>query len=657
MDGRTSRFLLYAVIVGLIGLAVVAGCSKPARISTRPSDGSVPALLNGTCPKEDFSAIRPRTLVPGWKVTPWLCPNALTVPTDVAAGPGGVVYVAEAWDTVSRVEPDGRSTKIRNVLDNPTTPSVEKRSVYSLDVDGAGGLWGYDFSSGTLVHFTTVDKGHFEPTSYRFDALITPFESTLTRGTGKSVLLGVNRPVPKGQDRSEVYRFDLRDRKLTRIGAYRDYVRALATHPVSGVVFIGFSESGISELDLETGALNAWLPNVPEALSNNGMAFGPSGALYFTTGDWSNRGRIYRVDMTQSAPFATPVYKAAHGGFQGLCLTDGKELGSNRETIYAVSRLAGDLHRVSLPVEDYSGDYRLIRGNGTGIHQMLAWSHEPGTGAPVLLINDAESGRILRVDAAKKQVERVAPLATYSYFGCKMDVDSITGDLVFAICAPGLEQQHGVVRMPPVKAATARRLLDAKDWPDLRPASVAMEPDGSMVIANLQKRGQLLRRFPSGRLSLLVDRSRILDLVYPTGLVRHADGSLFVSVVAPNASAYLGVPRPNVLIRLVRDAQGKWGSQRVFDARRIKANAPLRRPAGINDFVVDRNGTVYLGCGSQVFRCPVPYDSGSVIPFADGFNYVLGMALDERGALTVSDGETSSLWRFSSDHPEPEGGQ
>ena len=120
----------------------------------------------------------------------------------------------------------------------------------------------------------------------------------------------------------------------------------------------------------------------------------------------------------------------------------------------------------------------------------------------------------------------------------------------------------------------------------------------------------------------------------------------FVAVNRVRTETFQGIPWSDTILKLTRNLQGVWSAQVVFDGFALPGNNPQRQAEPLNDFAVDKKGVVYAGTPNAVIRIAPPYAPGTEVVFADGFSMVLGMAFDEKDALYVSDGETSSIWRF-----------
>ncbi|HPM78202.1 MAG TPA: hypothetical protein PK961_14005 [bacterium] len=579
---------------------------------------------------------RPQTHLPGWRGQPWLAGNELTTPTDVAIAADGTVYVAESWDTLSRiVERDGQ-WRARNVIDDPRTPLVEKRRLYSLVVDDQGALWGYNFTESALWKIGSDESGDSRFEHFRNDQLFSPFESVLAAGPDHSLLVGVNHPPTSDQARVEIFRFEPAAQTLTVVAELAEDLKGLARHPISGELY-AVSGKRLLKIDPATGKSTALPLTLAYDISWNGLAFAPDGRLYLAVGDWSAKGEILCLDPQQKIPTLETFYVTPQSGLQGIAVGQA----NGPAYLYGVSRRGGDLYRIPLEQPDAQTDYRLIRGNGLSIAQNLAWAKNLTTGRAEILVNDGESGRLLRIDARDKTVRLLTETITYNHFGAKMSIDRNTDELLFCINAPGFENRFGLQRISPREPADVWPVLAKDAWASFRPASAVVARNGSTWITNLQERGEILELSADNQISLLVDAARVPLLRFPNGLAALDNGSLFVGVTQYNEHVYAGVPWSDTILMLTRERDIGWRCRTVF------ADKTHVDRAAINDFTVAPDGRVFIALRDKVYLAAPPYTNGVAEVLADGFGQVLGLTLDGDGNLYVADGENGSIWRFT----------
>jgi lysophospholipase L1-like esterase/DNA-binding beta-propeller fold protein YncE len=540
----------------------------------------------------------PYPVDPAWAAEPWLRPNPLAVPTDVVVTPQGFIYVAEAWDTISRIDKGKYAWNAVNAVDYLKTEAEEKARVYSLASDHRMHLWGYNFAEGVLLRVVVEEDGQLLAAPTRYPELQTPFESTIEADREGKVWLGVNRPDSTGKAKGELIRYDAETGKLKIVGEFDEEIRALALDELGlGAIALG---DRLLRWNSRTGAIGGQIAECPEKIAYNSLLVSGE-QIFAASGAWKEAGTIYRISQDQ----CEPEYTHKGAGFQGLAWNNGE--------ILATVRRSGELLRISATDGKPT---QLIQGNGTTIHQMLAWANGR------LLVNDAESGRILSIDPESKVVAKLAETITYSYLGAKMAVDEKSGDLMFAINAPGFEKKQGVVRISLSDGTVDPVGLDKS----IRPGSVAVAADGSVFVTDLQKDGRVLQIHPS-------DKPRVLaaNLPFPIGLSTGPGSSLYVAVTQTPDEEYEGVPLPDAVLVLEKDNDTPKLALSVTE---------------LFDFAVSAEGCIYAGTGREVRRSCPPFENPKGKVFAKGFSQTLGMTFDPAGNLYVSDAETGAIWRF-----------
>ncbi|MDP8255100.1 MAG: glycosyltransferase family 39 protein [Candidatus Alcyoniella australis] len=577
-------------------------------------------------------ATRPRAQSEGWLIEPWLPPGELAAATDVAIDSDGALYAAEAWDTISRIKFGDRGARASNAVDDPSTPQVERLRAYSLEADPGGGLWAYNFVLGEIYRLRRSEAGNLTVETLAFDELTTTMESTLAVLSDGTLLVGVNRP----GSRSELWRLGREDRTLKRLAQYDGTLKALVDD--GGDAAICGLDRELYRCDPQTGELGPALCELPEPLSHNGLAMGLRGELYASTGDWQERGWLLRLVPQRDGLRVERIYRTPGPGIQGICL-DG-------DALLGVSRLSGDLYRAPLERIDANADYRLIVGNGIAVPQMLA-ARRSGLGQRMLYVVDGESGRIMALSDPRNAPRELAREPLYNHIGSRMAIDG-SGRLLFTVCAPGFESQHGLYRLDPGTYRPQRLALEPPDHEPARPCSAAVGLEGETLVADTKENGRILSLTPTGEAQVLVDRGQAPSLRFPTGLLVEPDGSLLVSVSLGDTPRLAGVPRCDTVLRLQRDAEGRWSEHSVFSG--VGRPGPERQSRLVNDFVAGPEGTLYVATDEQLFAVSAPYEPGSERMIADGFGYALGLALDHDGGLLLSDGRNSAIWRL--EHPE-----
>ena len=567
----------------------------------------------------------PRLTAKGWSMQAWMPANDLTTPTDVAIG-NGTVYIAEAWDTLSGIVNEGERVRAANLIDDPATPvKEEKVRLHSIDVDPSGVIWGLYFPTGRLWRI----KG-YETKLFAFPQLVSTFESTVGVGVGGEVLVGLNRPDEKGV-RSVLYRFLPDQVMLQKLGEYDQYIRGIAADHARHRTLMLLGRQ-LRCVDAENETTNRCGLDAPAMPSFNGIAVSPDGTIFVATGDWKDKGEVFRLK-----PGGTEwkSFFKTDAGLQGI--------GADSHYLYAVSRRQGSLFRY--PYKDIGlGDvvaqkeFFPITGNGITIAQMLAWGKNPETGKHELYINDGESGRILAIDAITKTMRLVTEIVTYSHFGSKMTVDPATGDLLFPVNAPGFEKEHALWRIHPTSPATKNKILDGADRAGFEPGSALPIGNDELLISNMRENGEILLWDKNGAVSVFVNREQVPLLRYPKGMSGSRD-ELFVAVTQRNEFAVGGVPWSDTILRITRDGS-KWRSQVVFEDKQGEPQM-----ISINDFASDNQGRIYATVRTDLYCIAPPYDAPQVI--AEDFYHALAAALDDTGRLYVSDGETSSIWQFT----------
>jgi hypothetical protein len=478
-----------------------------------------------------------------------------------------------------------------------------------------------------------------------FDELFTTDESVAALGPDGRVLLAVNRPRPDGGARADLYQFDPAAKSLARLTGFDEAVKALAWRPRSRRVCVGLAR-GLYEMDLTARRPQPLLANFPAEISYGGLAAGANGELFVATGDWADNGRLYKVVSGEAGKQeAIAIYDTIGPGFQGIFFAAAGARRQQQEALFGVCRRSGDLYRLPLQRLEPHADYRLIAGNGVAVPQILSWDPGAPNRPPALVISDGETGRLLRAPGPGRPPATISEIVNYSHVGSQMAVDRSTGAILFAINAPGFENKFGVVAVDPASGAP-RVLLDRQTLPALWPGSVALLPDGALAVTNLRPDDQLLRVDKNGAAAVWADRAQLPSLLFPLGLATTSGGDIFVGVSLAQTRSFAGLPWSDAILKLTREA-GAWRSQIVFNGADALGPEKAAMCPAINSFAVDPRGEIYVACDRRVLHASPPYAPGKTSVFADQFDYALGLTFDDSGDLFASDGETSSVWRFS----------
>jgi len=542
-----------------------------ARADLRGADSAFCRCQEPTGGFEEASHIR----VPaGYRAEYFVAPSGLNCPSDVAVKSDGTIYVASA-----------RNGRILEVSKSGSVIVYSEVYVYSIDVDARDQLYGYNMPSGEV--YTISRNGH------RRIARVpeTACESTLAVAPDGTLYIGHNYcagDIQGGQ--GTIYRIRSGGGNPEVLVEGWEFVDALDVDK-DGNLF-GASTNAILSIDPRTGATRQVRGNTH--VSFHGLIAADDGTIYFSTGDTSESGSIFRISPEGTL---TEIAAFSGNGIEGIALTpDGGVVG--------VQRAVGGLQKV----QSNGTVAALVEPNGLTTPQSLAIS----PCGDVLVVND-EAGwaSVACVDGT---VHAFAKMCSYQPpQTCVAFSDQ--GWIAAGESAPGFPSLLNVY-LPTGRHTTLSMALD-----DV--SGVAVAADGT-IFASVTREGRIVSISTDG-----TTRTVAGGLQWPQGLALLEDGTLYAIVGGAAHGDVFAVPQTgDSIIQLNED-----GSTQT-----------MARLEGVAALAVDPNGKLFAAAKDKVYRISAPWFAE---PFASGFTEARGLAFDKQGRLYVADDFENSIIRIS----------
>ncbi len=519
-------------------------------------------------------AAAPNILVPsGYRAEYFIAPSGLNTPSDVAILPNGQVFVTSS-----------RGGVVQQVLADGRLETLAEGHVYSIDCDGEGTLYGYNFPSGEVF---VVESAGMRRIARIAD---TACESTLAVAADGTIYVGHNACSGDASGQSTLYRISADGGQVTSITTQLQGISALDVDQ-HGTLY-AVAGGALWTVDLVTGSTlrEADLAIAP---SFHGLAVADNGDVYISSGDFSDQGGIYKITEDGKA---TEIALFSGNGIEGIALTaDGSIIGTQR-SIGGLQHVSADGIMTAL-----------IEPNGLVSPQSLAIS----PCGELVTVND-EGGRLT---IACPNGENHPLMSIISFQPPQTHVAfSSEGWFVCGESAPGFPSLLNLY-LPNGDSQTL-----ATDLDDV--SGVAVGVDGA-IYASATGAGTIVRIQADGTRNVIAE-----DLDAPQALAVTSDGTIY----AVTGGAGFG----DVFIAPI------FGDTVIA----ISPDGAIRQVARINGaaaLAMGTDGLLYVAAGNAVM---VVDRWGTAWPFAQGFQSARGVALDAEGRLYVADDDGNAIIRI-----------
>lgn len=514
-------------------------------------------------------------VTPGYRAEYFVPPSGLNCPSDVAITSNGTIYVTSR-----------RNGRILEVSKDGDVAVYSETSVYSIDVDASDRLYGYDMPSGDVYAITR--GGH------RRIARVpeTACESTLAVAADGTLYIGHNYCAGDIQGaQSTIYRIPSGGGEPEVVLEGWAYINALDVNSQGNLY--GASTNAILSVDPRTGTTGQIRDNTQ--VSFHGLIAADDGAIYFSTGDFTESGGIFCISpdggLTELAAFSG-------NGIEGIALTDDGD-------VVGVQRAIGGLQRV----RPNGVVVTLVTPNGLTSPQSLAVS----PCGDVLVVND-EAGwaSVVCVDGTVRAFAKMCsfqPPQTCVAF-------SDQGWIAAGESAPGFPSLLNAY-LPNGRHTTVSTTLN-------NVSGVAVAPDGT-IFASLTSEGRIVSVSSDGTAHTVAD-----GLQWPQGLALSEDGTLY-AVVGGRAHGGEGV----FTTPLTGDT--------VMRINTDGSTETIARLEGVAALAIGADGVLFAAAADEVYRIPAPWFAE---PFAGGFTEARGLAFDTQGRLYVADDFENAIVRI-----------
>ncbi len=527
-----------------------------------------PAAKHGEAPHINVPA--------GYRAEYFVAPSGLNCPSDVAVTSTGTIYVTSR-----------RNGRILEISEDGETTVYCEASVYSIDLDARGRLYGYDMPSGQIFSITRNGP--------RVIAQVpeTACESTLAVAPDGTLYIGHNFCSGDVQATgATIYRIKPGGGEPEVLFAGWEFVNALDVDSHGNLY--AASENALFSINPSNGQLRQIRDHTHTSF--HGLVVADDGTLYFSTGDFAESGGVFRVSPEG---ITTELAAFSRNGIEGIALTaDGGLVG--------VQRAIGGLQRIR---PDGTIEV-LVEPNGLTSPQSLAIS----PCGDVLVVND-EAGwsSVVCEDGTVRVFAKMCsfqPPQTCIAF-------STEGWIAAGESAPGFPSLLNVY-LPNGRHTTRSTALE-------NVSGVAVAADGT-IFASVTGEGRIVSVSTDGTIHTVVN-----GLQLPQGLALSSDGTLY-AIVGGEAHRGEGV----FTIPLTGDS--------VIQVNADGSTQMLAWLEGAAALAIGPDAVLFVAAADGVYRISAPWFAE---PFATGFTKARGIAFDEQGRLYVADDFENTIIRIS----------
>lgn len=266
--------------------------------------------------------------LPGYSAGWLVSPSGLNVPSDVATGPDGNFYVASS-----------RSGAIYKITPQGEISVFAAESVYALDVDSSGNVYGYFMPSGEINRFSA---GGTKQVIGRMPE--SACESTLAVSDGGDVYIGFNQCKGNYEGTSGLYLLKA-GMSSPQLLVEADVIQAVDVSPDGEVLVVMGSD--LLRYDPASGSLVKLL-DLPGYGSFHSLVVGVGGTAYVTVVSAGHEGVLYRVRDFRTVERVAGIPENV---FEGIAISaDGDVVGVQR-SIGGMQKVAqdGTLHPIIRP--------------------------------------------------------------------------------------------------------------------------------------------------------------------------------------------------------------------------------------------------------------------------------------------------------------------
>ena len=244
----------------------------------------------------------------GYRAQYLVAPSGINVPTDALVLPNGDILVASSRSgTVYKIDEKGKISNFAMV------------SVYSMDIDQKGEVFGYFFPNGEVFRVDPNGTGKLIA-----KVPITACESTMAVAPDGILYIGLNHCGTK-EDLSGIYSIPAGGGEPSLLLKTRLNEMQSLTVDKYGNLYAMFGQL-LALVDRQTGTKQK-INLIPDWPSFHGLAADGEGVFYISTGDFGERGILFKVTDNQVIRFA----EFKNNGLEGLALTaSGEVIGVQR---------------------------------------------------------------------------------------------------------------------------------------------------------------------------------------------------------------------------------------------------------------------------------------------------------------------------------------
>lgn len=482
-----------------------------------------------------------------------------------------------------------RSDKLSRVADDGMVTLVSDRvSAYLGDVDAQGNLYLHCHPGGRV---TRISPDGTVTIVVELPELQSACDSGFGIGPDGNMYLARNLCAPTA-DLIQITPAG----QITCVAEDIPWMNALRTAPDGRFLGAGFE---VYEISLDDYSLTSLGRTPSGGVSPGGMAVDDAGNIYLSNGARSPGGEVY---LMESSGEVTLLAEIPVNGLSGI------EWWPETGEI-----VGGQLRQGGLIAVAPDGTLReIVPGNGLVTPMGMAFSP-----CGDLAVANDDGGMMALVNPAGE----VSWFFDYSSFTppTPFVAFALDGTLYASNGAPGMPE--GVIVLPPGETVPGETM----EWVNAAmPCGLARRDDGAMIMAETSA-GRITQIRPDGSTAVLVD-----GLAFPQDLVMDTDGSLYAVTGPVDFVGDTVFNTPNdgdTIIRITPDGT-------------VSVVAYLR---GVAALAIGPSDDLFAASGPRVTRIS---PDGTVLPFANGLQFIRGLAFDLAGNLYAADADLNGIVRI-----------